>query len=217
MKAIISTIAITLMAAATATAQFNAAAFPPLNAVPPIDSPQVVEWLKAIDLKDVPVFAVNKAAPGLAPACPPAGTLPTDQCWRTCQSCHADDVLTCPTPGVWGLTFDDGPTANTPALLASLKAANVKATFFVMGTNVVQHPEILKDEYAAGHHIASHTWSHAPLTTLSNAQIVAELKWTEKAVFDILGMKMKYVRPPYGDIDNRVRAICKKLGYIIVD
>ncbi|KAF9428513.1 chitin deacetylase, partial [Podila epigama] len=68
-----------------------------------------------------------------------------------------------------------------------------------------------------GHHIASHTWSHFPLTSLSNEQIVAEVKWTEKAVFDVTGLRMKYIRPPYGDIDNRVRAVIRKLGYTVID
>ncbi|KAI1316544.1 chitin deacetylase [Mortierella claussenii] len=120
------------------------------------------------------------------------------------------------------LTFYDstlllGPTPNTPTLLQILKANNVKASFFVMGSNVVKNANVLKQEVAEGHHIASHTWSHHPLTTLSNEQIVAELKWTEKAVMDISGLRMKYMRPPYGDIDNRVRAVVKKLGYIVVD
>jgi peptidoglycan/xylan/chitin deacetylase (PgdA/CDA1 family) len=110
-----------------------------------------------------------------------------------------------------------GPTTFTPQLLDTLKANNVKATFFVMGSNVVLNPAFLKREQDEGHHIASHTWSHHPLTTLTNEQIVAELKWTEKAVMDVTGLQMKYVRPPYGDIDNRVRAVVKKLGYIIVD
>lgn len=110
-----------------------------------------------------------------------------------------------------------GPTPNTVPLLATLKANNIKATFFVMGSNVVRNADILKQEYAEGHHIASHTWSHFPLTSLTNEQIVAEVKWTEKAVFDITGLRMKYIRPPYGDIDNRVRAVIAKLGYRVVD
>ncbi|KAF9146240.1 chitin deacetylase, partial [Linnemannia schmuckeri] len=178
------------------------------------NTPQVQEWLKAINLADVPVFPKHTGNP---PACPAVTTIPADQCWRSCQSCRGDDIVTCPTPGVWGLTFDDGPTTFTPQLLTTLKENKVKATFFVMGTNVVQNPTILKQEFDEGHHIASHTWSHHPLTTLTNEEIVAELKWTEKAVMDITGMQMKYVRPPYGDIDNRVRAVVKKLGYIIVD
>ncbi|KAG0292793.1 chitin deacetylase [Linnemannia gamsii] len=161
MKIILSTITITLMAAATASAAFNAADFPPPNAIPPTDSPQVKEWLKAINFT--------------------------------------------------------GPTTFTPQLLDTLLASKIKATFFVMGGNVVQNPLVLKREQDEGHHIASHTWSHNALTTLTNEQIVAELKWTEKAVQDITGLQMKYVRPPYGDMDNRVRAVIKKLGYIVVD
>ncbi|KAF9085661.1 chitin deacetylase [Mortierella sp. GBA35] len=215
MKSILSTMAIALMAAATATAQFNAASYPPPNAIPPVDTPQVKEWLAALNFADVPVYPKNSGAP---PVCPAAATLPAGQCWRSCQNgCRRDEVVTCPTPGVWGITFDDGPTPNTPTLLKILKDANIKATFFVMGGNVVQNPEILKQEQTEGHHIASHTWSHSALTTLTNEQIVAELKWTEKAVMELTGLQMKYVRPPYGDIDDRVRAVCKKLGYTIVD
>lgn len=61
------------------------------------------------------------------------------------------------------------------------------------------------------------SWSHHALTTLSNEQIVAEMKWTEKAIEDATGYRVKYMRPPYGDIDNRVRFVLKKLGYIVVD
>ncbi|KAI7822058.1 hypothetical protein BC939DRAFT_398283 [Gamsiella multidivaricata] len=201
-------------ATVTAQGQFNIAAFPAVNEVPPVNSTEVKEWLKGLSFADVPALPVHTGNP---PTCPPLAAIPANQCWWTCQSCPADDIETCPTPGTWGLTFDDGPTPNTVGLLQTLKTNNVKATFFVMGSNVVRNPEVMKQEVADGHHIASHTWSHHPLTTLSNEQIVAELKWTEKAVMDTTGLRMKYMRPPYGDIDNRVRAVVKKLGYIIVD
>ncbi|KAF9086543.1 chitin deacetylase [Mortierella sp. GBA35] len=64
-----------------------------------------------------------------------------------------------------------------------------------------------------GHQIAIHTWSHPSMTSLSNEQIVAELKWTEKVIFDTIGVTPIYWCPPYGDIDNRVRAIATQLGY----
>ncbi|KAF9176909.1 chitin deacetylase [Haplosporangium sp. Z 767] len=215
MKVTLSTAIFAILATvAAAQDQFNPAAFPPVNAVPPIDSPEVKEWLKGLNFADVPKFPVHTGNP---PACPALAQIPADQCWWTCQTCPADDIERCIAPGVWGMTFDDGPTPNTPLLLESLKAHKAKATFFVMGSNVVRNAEVLKQEVADGHHIASHTWSHHPLTTLSNEQIVAELKWTEKAVMDITGLHMKYVRPPYGDIDNRVRAVVKKLGYTVVD
>ncbi|KAF9907781.1 chitin deacetylase [Lobosporangium transversale] len=213
MKAVFSTVAFAILATA-ATAQFNPTDFPPVNEVPPIDSPQMKQWLKDISFADVPTFPTHTGNP---PICPTIDKIPADQCWWTCQTCPADDIESCPTPGTWGLTFDDGPTPETPPLLDFLKTNNIKASFFVMGSNVVRNAEVLRREVAEGHHIASHTWSHHALTTLSNQQIVAELKWTEKAVFDITGLRMKYMRPPYGDIDNRVRAIVKKLGYIVVD
>ena len=53
----------------------------------------------------------------------------------------------------WGLTFDDGPTTNTPALLDILKLTNSKTTFFVVGSRVVQNPLILKRAYLEGHQI----------------------------------------------------------------
>jgi peptidoglycan/xylan/chitin deacetylase (PgdA/CDA1 family) len=98
-----------------------------------------------------------------------------------------------------------------------LKTNKLSASFFVIGSNAIQYPDTLKREVAEGHHLASHTWSHHALTTLTNQQIVAEMKWTEKAVFEATGLRLKYMRPPYGDINNRVRFVLKKLGYIPVD
>ncbi|KAF9282929.1 chitin deacetylase [Mortierella alpina] len=104
----------------------------------------------------------------------------------------------------------------TEPLLDFLKTHKLKATFFVMGSNAIQYPEVLKREVAEGHHLASHTWSHHPLTTLTNEEIVAEMKWTEQAVFDITGIRLKYMRAPYGDMDARVRFVLRKLGLIPV-
>lgn len=59
-------------------------------------------------------------------------------------------------------------------------------------------------------------WSHAGMTSLTNEQIVAEIKWAEQIVFDVTGLKTKYWRPPYGDVDNRVREIARQLGYVTV-
>ncbi|KAF9273619.1 chitin deacetylase [Mortierella alpina] len=220
MKTVLSTVGFAILAVAV-QAQFNAAAFPPVDAVPPVTSPEVAAWLKGLNFADVPALPLRTASGEFKSgpeSCPTLAQIPKDACWWPCQnSCPAEDIKTCPTPGDWGLNFDDGPSEHTPALLANLQKLNLKATFFVMGSSVVKNPEVLKQEVAQGHHIGSHTWSHRALTTLSNEQIVAEIKWAEKAVFDITGLRMKYLRPPYGDIDNRVRAVIKKLGYISVD
>lgn len=55
------------------------------------------------------------------------------------------------------------------------------------------------------------------MTTLTNAEIVVEVRWTEKAIEEVTGQKVRYIRPPNGDVDNRVRFVLKKLGYVIVD
>ncbi|KAF9089899.1 chitin deacetylase, partial [Mortierella sp. AD031] len=47
--------------------------------------------------------------------------------------------------------------------------------------------------------------------------IVIEVRWAEKAIEDITGIKVRYIRPLNGDVDNRVRFVLKKLGYTIVD
>ncbi|KAF9971807.1 chitin deacetylase, partial [Modicella reniformis] len=172
----------------------------------------VQKWLKEIDFSGAPNINPNQGEP---PNCP--SKIDASVCYWTCQGCAADDVVTCPSSNVWGLTFDDGPTDATPRLLEFLLQQNVKATFFLIGGNVIQYPEVVRTEITHGHHLASHTWSHHALTTLSNEQIVAEMKWTEKAIEDATGYRVKYIRPPYGDIDNRVRFVLKKLGYIVVD
>ncbi|KAF9148644.1 chitin deacetylase [Linnemannia schmuckeri] len=194
------------------TAAINKADFPPSSVVPSVTHPQVQQWLAEIDLKGAPSIPVNVGEP---PDCP--AKLDPGVCYWTCENCANDDVVECPDKNVWGLTFDDGPTPATPELLAFLDQQQVKATFFLIGANVVQYPDMVVKEAAAGHHLASHTWSHRALTTLTNEQIVAEIKWTEKAILDATGLRVRYMRPPYGDVDNRVRFVLKKLGYTVVN
>ena len=58
------------------------------------------------------------------------------------------------------LTFDDGPSLNTPEILDILERENIKATFFVLGSQVENMPETTKKIYEKGHFIASHGYSH---------------------------------------------------------
>ncbi|KAG0316416.1 chitin deacetylase [Dissophora globulifera] len=190
-------------------------AYPALDCVPFTQDPQVVNWLKLVDFTKTPTFKPSVVDATTGSTCPPAGTvIPADQCWWTCQKCEApDDVTTCPTPGTWGLTYDDGPSPDSPRLYDYLKTHNQKATLFVVGSRVVSYPTTLKRAYTEGHHIGIHTWSHTAMTSLTNEQVVAELKWTEKAIVDTIGVTPIYWRPPYGDVDNRVRNIATQLGY----
>ncbi|KAF9094219.1 chitin deacetylase [Mortierella sp. AM989] len=209
------TIVVLTFAAVKAQTPIVISQYPPINTIPSVDSPEVKAWLAEIgDLSGAPQIPLPN--PTAQP--PPCAKNPLpNECHWTCDGCSADDITSCAAPNTWGLTFDDGPSTATPTLLDYLKGQKLSATFFVIGSNVIQYPQTIIREITEGHHLASHTWSHHALTTLTNEQIVAEMKWTEKAVLAATGLKLKYMRPPYGDINNRVRYVLKKMGYIPVD
>jgi peptidoglycan/xylan/chitin deacetylase (PgdA/CDA1 family) len=71
---------------------------------------------------------------------------------------------------------------------------------------------MVQAEYMAGHQLSVHTWSHPYLTKLTNEEIVAELGWTKQVIKDVVGVTPNTFRPPYGDIDDRVRAIAAQMG-----
>lgn len=136
--------------------------------------------------------------------CPanPEAAANTSICWWTCGGCTRDyEITECPTHYEWGLTYDDGPAYYTTQLLDYLDQVQLKSTFFVVGSRVISFPEILQAEYLDQHQIAVHTWSHPPLTTLTNEQIIAELGWSKKVIKDTIGVTPNMMRPPYGDIE----------------
>ncbi|KAJ1341155.1 hypothetical protein BSLG_004278 [Batrachochytrium salamandrivorans] len=125
------------------------------------------------------------------------------------------DVLACPEKNQWGLTYDDGPTEHTNVVLDLLKANNVKATFFVVGSQVLQNPEILLRAYNEGHQIALHTWSHASLPKADMGVAIAEVVYNAMVVKQVIGVTPSFIRPPYGEISRSVREMLKKLGLTI--
>lgn len=61
-----------------------------------------------------------------------------------------------------------------------------------------------------------HTWSHTAMTSQSNEQIIAEMVWTQKIIKSAIGVTPLYMRPPYGDIDDRVRGILSSMGLKVI-
>jgi len=112
------------------------------------------------------------------------------------------------------LTFDDGPHATlTPRLLDILKKEGVKATFFILGQNVAEYPDIARRIVAEGHEIANHSWSHPVLAKMSDAAVESQLRRTSDIVRKTTGVEMPLMRPPYGAMSVRQRAWAKeKLG-----
>ncbi|KAF9425272.1 chitin deacetylase [Podila epigama] len=209
---LLKALAMPVMAFAVANAQVLTG-YPPLFQVPDVNSPEVQGWLSEIDLQGAPTISLNSGDP---PSCPTEPSFP-GRCNWICDWCWTEDLFWCRRDNTLAVTFDDGPQVVTPQLLDYLKQEEVRATFFLMGSNVVLRPEIVRRQLAEGHSLASHTWSHKGLTTLTNEQIVAEVKWAEKAIHEAAGVRPRYIRPPYGDVDNRVRFVLKKLGYVVVN
>ncbi|KAK7032729.1 carbohydrate esterase family 4 protein [Favolaschia claudopus] len=127
----------------------------------------------------------------------------------------------CTEPNKVALTFDDGPYIYENVISDYLDSKGVKATFFVNGYNYeciygTKVAARLQKTYRSGHQICSHTWDHADLTGLSEAQIVDELNKIDVALFKILGINTTFVRPPYGSYDDLVRQVAYKLGKILI-
>ncbi len=101
------------------------------------------------------------------------------------------------------ITFDDGPNpATTPELLDLLKKYDVRCTFFMVGKNVEANPDIVKRIYQEGHELGNHSWDHADLSQLNEAQIIEELQSTDDAIFKACGHDPLYIRPPFGAMSD---------------
>jgi peptidoglycan-N-acetylglucosamine deacetylase len=105
-------------------------------------------------LAAVLVHAQDTAASAPSPSSSPAPA--------TYSSCHVDGSYI-------AMSFDDGPSPGTSSqLLYILKQRNIKVTFFMIGPNVVAHPEIARRILAEGHEIGNHSWTHPQLSKLSD-------------------------------------------------
>ncbi|MBA2431922.1 MAG: polysaccharide deacetylase family protein [Chthoniobacterales bacterium] len=113
------------------------------------------------------------------------------------------------------ITFDDGPHATlTPKLLDMLAARKLKATFFVIGKNAVEYPQIMKRIVQEGHELANHSWSHPNLGKMGDDGVRSQLQKTDDAIKAAAGARTTLFRPPYGSITPRQKQwIYDSLGY----
>jgi peptidoglycan/xylan/chitin deacetylase (PgdA/CDA1 family) len=118
--------------------------------------------------------------------------------------------------GAVGLTFDDGPGPNTPAVLDALRAAQLRATFFLVGYNASTYPDMVRRIVDEGHAIGNHTFSHVDLTTMTSSEIEREIQMNADLIQSIIGVRPRFVRPPFGATNKRVRAKIAELGLIEV-
>ncbi|MFE0509137.1 bifunctional polysaccharide deacetylase/glycosyltransferase family 2 protein [Streptomyces sp. NPDC058964] len=115
------------------------------------------------------------------------------------------------------LTFDDGPDPVwTPRILDVLRRNHVHATFFVVGTQAVAHPELVRRIVADGHQIGIHSFTHPDLTHLAPWHRSLELRETQLAVAGAAGVTTALLRPPYSSrndaLDDADWSVLKQAG-----
>ncbi|MBQ9453645.1 MAG: polysaccharide deacetylase family protein [Desulfovibrio sp.] len=129
-----------------------------------------------------------------------------------CYAYSANDFLhEMDEPGLCALTFDDGPSRFTGHLLDMMAAEDVKATFFVLGENVLHFSAMVIRQRNEGHEVASHGWSHPNLGRASKERVRSEIMQTN-AVLEQLGIKPKFFRPPYGSFTPYVETVTNEHG-----
>lgn len=97
------------------------------------------------------------------------------------------------------LTFDDGPTHNTPAILDTLNKYNAKATFFVLEGRITENPDLLKRIISEGHSIGLHGVSHDVNVIYSTpSKPLEEMNAANQTLYNTVGFKTKLIRTPYG-------------------
>lgn len=109
-------------------------------------------------------------------------------------------------------TFDDGPSKYTIDLLNTLEINNSSATFFMLGNRMKYNSDIVKKVYESNSEIGSHTYSHKRLTNLTDNELYNEINSSEIIYNDITKDKIKYLRPPYGSYNDKI----KLLNYNII-
>ena len=118
---------------------------------------------------------------------------------------------------VVALTFDDGPSSEwTPKILAELKRAGVKATFFMLGKHVAQYPEIARQVADEGHEIGNHSYKHDVLLYYKKEELKNEIREAENIIKQATGQVTRYFRPPKAWLTRREKIKIKEMGYEIV-
>ena len=114
--------------------------------------------------------------------------------------------------GYVGLTFDDGPTGSTSALLTVLRNNGVRATMFNVGQNVQNNQSAAQAQVAAGMWVGNHSWNHAHMTSMSQAQMQSDLAQTSSAIQSATGSRPQLFRPPYGETNSTLQSVASSLG-----
>jgi len=114
----------------------------------------------------------------------------------------------------YALTFDDGPHAQgTPAVLEILAAADVRATFFLVGEQVRRNPALAGEIVAAGHEIGLHCDRHRNLLRLAPWQVRADIARAQDTIEAASARAIALYRPPYGVLNAAALQLARAHGW----
>jgi len=114
----------------------------------------------------------------------------------------------------YGLTFDDGPhREGTPAVLAALDAAEVKATFFLVGEQVARNPTLAAEIVAAGHGIGLHCDRHRNQLLLGPRAVREDIERAAARIEETTGLAIERYRPPYGIFNAAALSLVRRNGW----
>ncbi|EGY16563.1 hypothetical protein VD0002_g3110 [Verticillium dahliae] len=164
--------------------------------------------------------AISPASSAISPASSAISPVPTPTNGPGSSVPVGAAISSCTVPGTFALTFDDGPFSFTDHVLDLLKAAGVKATFFVNGQNwgdINDYRPTVERILAEGHQLGSHTNRHPDLTTQSDAEIIEDMTTLENTLISLVGRFPTYMRPPYFAYNDDTLSILGALGYHVID
>lgn len=105
------------------------------------------------------------------------------------------------------LTFDDGPhPEHTEALLDGLAQRGIKATFFLVGTQLPYAPELVERMAREGHQIGIHTLDHVKVEGLDHRGFLRQVEGMRRVLYPLVGERELWLRPPYGLLDENTAA-----------
>lgn len=169
----------------------------------PATSPPATSQVTPTVQPQAPYYASVPQQPG-----PAAPSLPGKLSYNSCTVAGSYIAM----------TFDDGPNPQlTPKLLDMLKERGIKATFFVVGRNVEEYPDIVRRMSAEGHEVANHSWSHPTLTRLGAESFRKQIENTNDSIARATGKRPVLMRPPYGATSSILnRRLAEEFGLKVI-
>lgn len=114
------------------------------------------------------------------------------------------------------LTFDDGPNRSTEDVLRILDRYRIRATFFLIGSQVNRHSDMVARMVRAGHEVGNHTFAHSYTSETTVEEMERDIYLAEKAIVEASGRLPLYFRPPGGVVNDRVKKASGRMGYSIM-